>query len=171
MRKADFPENTLVYVNQATYSKLKDSDEAIYTISIVLAQILPLANNPENLKDYICKDIEVKVLCPVYDIDTAQFRGLEERLAVIVVRGDVDECFLSYGFDPDKTKQLYSHFKKNIPNIFQSTAFKKFYSLLKSDNKGSYSTLFYFLPSINDRKEKINQYKDNVQLYPITAIV
>lgn len=65
MRKADFPENTLVYVNQATYSKLKDSDEAIYTISVVLAQILPLANNPENLKDYICKDIEVKVLCPV----------------------------------------------------------------------------------------------------------
>ena len=168
--KADFPENMLVYVNQASYSSLKDGQEAIYTINVVLAQILPLANNPKNIKDYICKENEVKLLCPIYDSDSATFRGLEERLALIVVRGDKDECFLSYGYDPEKTKQLYSHFKKDIPNIFQSTAFKKFYPLLKSDNKGKYSNLFFFLPSTTDQKEKINQYKSHVQLYPVTAM-
>ena len=169
LSKADFLENTLVSVNQASYSKLKDGDKAIYTINIVLAQILPLAKNPENLNEYICKDNEVKLLCPIYDVDSATFCGLEERLAVIVVRGDKDECFLSYGYDPEKTKQLYSHFKKDILNIFQSTAFKKYYPLLKSDSKGNYSTVFYFLPSSTDQKEKINKYQDHVQLYPVTA--
>ena len=170
LSKADFPENTLVYINQASYSKMKDGDEAIYTINVVLAQILPLANNPENLNEYICKDNEVKILCPIYDVETATFRGLEQRLALIVVRGNKDECFLSHGYDPDKTKQLYSHFKKDIPNIFQSTAFKKYYPLLKSDDKGTYSTVFFFLPSTTDQKEKINKYKDHVQLYPVTAV-
>ena len=47
--KADLPENMLVYVNQASYSSLKDGQEAIYTINVVLAQILPLANNPKNI--------------------------------------------------------------------------------------------------------------------------
>ena len=33
--------------------------------------------------------------------------------------------------------------------------------------KGKSSTLFFYLPSTTDRKESINQYKDNVQLHPI----
>ena len=32
--------------------------------------------------------------------------------------------------------------------------------------KGKSSTLFFYLPSTTDRKESINQYKDNVQLHP-----
>ena len=29
--------------------------------------------------------------------------------------------------------------------------------------------MFYFLPSITDRKEKINQFKSNIQLYPLSV--
>ena len=40
---------------------------------------------------------------------------------------------------------------------------------MTSTDKGEYSTLFYYLPSITDRKEKINQFKNNVQLFPLTV--
>ena len=117
LRKADFPENTLVYVNQGTFSKMKDGDGAFYTVNVILAQILPLSNNPVNLNDYVCKEDEVKILCPVYYISTAKFQGLEERLAVIVVRGDDNEYFLSYGYNPEK-KRNYILFIKRLFLIY-----------------------------------------------------
>ena len=137
LSKANFPENTLVYINQARISTVKAGEQAIYMTNVILAQILPYANAPADI--------------------------------IIIVRGDENECFLSYGYDLEKSKQLYSSFKKEMPNVFTSTSFKKFNDFLTSTDKGEYSTLFYFLPSITDRKEKINQFKNNVQLYPLTV--
>ena len=168
LSKANFPENTLVYVNQARISTVKAGEQAIYMTNVVLAQILPYANNPD-LETYKLKDDEVLLFCPVYDTNTSKFKGIETRVALIIVRGDENECFLSYGYNPDKTKQLYSSFKQEIPNIFTSTAFRKFHDFLTSADKGEYSTLFYYLPSTTDRKEKINQFKTNVQLFPLTV--
>ena len=168
LSKTDFPENTLFYINQGTSSTVKSGEQAIYITNVLLAQILPYANSPD-IETYKLKDDEVLLTCPVYDKDTATFRGIETRVALIMVRGDDNELFLSYGYDPDKSKQLYSSFKKEIPNVFDSTSFKKFNEFLLSTDKGDFSNLFYFLPSITDRKEKINQFKSNVQLYPVTV--
>ena len=168
LNKADLPENTLFYINQGTSSTVKSGEQAIYITNVLLAQILPYANNPD-IEAYKLKDDEVLLECPVYDKDTATFRGIETRVALIMVRGDDNELFLSYGYDPDKSKQLYSSFKREIPNVLESTSFKKFNEFLLSTDKGDFSTLFYFLPSITDRKEKINQFKSNVQLYPLTV--
>ena len=168
LSKADLPENTLFYINQGTSSVVKSGDQAIYITNVLLAQILPYENSPD-IETYKLKDDEVLLTCPVYDKDTASFRGLETRVALIMVRGDENELFLSYGFDPDKSKQLYSSFKREIPNVLESTSFKKFNEYLLSTDKGDYSTMFYFLPSITDRKEKINQFKSNVQLYPLNV--
>ena len=41
--KANFPENTLVYINQGSVSQMKDG-EAIYLEYVVLGQIMPVAN-------------------------------------------------------------------------------------------------------------------------------
>ena len=169
LSKANFPENTLIYINQARISTVKAGEQAIYMTNVILAQILPYANVPDNLEAYKLKEDEVLLHCPVYDKDTSKFKSIETRVALIVVRGDENECFLSYGYDPDKSKQLYSSFKQEIPNVFSSTTFKKFNEFLTSTDKGEYSTLFYFLPSITDRKEKINQFKNNVQLFPLTV--
>ena len=168
LTKADIPENTLFYINQGKSSTVKSGEQAIYITNVVLAQILPYANTPD-IETYKLKDDEVLLTCPLYDKDTATFRGLETRVALIMVRGDDNELFLSYGFDPDKSKQLYSSFKREIPNVFELTSFKKFNDYLLSTDKGDYSTMFYFLPSITDRKEKINQFKSNVQLYPLNV--
>ena len=169
LSKANFPENTLVYINQARISTVKAGEQAIYMTNVVLAQILPYASIPDNIETYKLKEDEVLLQCPIYDKDTAKFKGIETRVALIMVRGDENECFLSYGYDPEKSKQLYSSFKQEIPNIFTSTSFNKFNDFLTSTDKGEYSTLFYYLPSITDRKEKINQFKNNVQLFPLTV--
>ena len=111
---------------------------------------------------------KMRLLCPVYNADTGRFLGLEKRLAVISIRCDNDEHFLSYGYDKDKSKVFFSTCKMMVPNIFQSTCFKKYNDFLKSDDEGDFSTLFCYLPSTTDRKESLNQHRGNVQLHPIT---
>ena len=148
-------------------SSLKSDEEAIYTVNVALAQLLPLINSPPDIEKYECQENEVKLLCPVYNADTGRFLGLEKRLAVISIRGDNDENFLSYGYDKDKSKVLFSTYKMMLPKIFQSTCFKKYKDFLKSDDKGDSSTLFCYLPSMTDRKESLNQHRHrgNVQLH------
>ena len=134
--KADFQENLLVYVKQGTVSTVKGGDQAIYLVNIVLVQVIPLANSPPDIEDYICQENEVKMLVPLYDVNTGDFKGVEKRLGLIVVCGNPDEYFLSYGFDKVKSKLLFSSFKRRLPNIFQSTCFKKHKTFLTSENKG-----------------------------------
>ena len=102
-----------------------------------------------------------------------EFQGVTEQLAYIVLRGDKEEVFFSYGFDSAKSKVLYSYSKNKIPDAFFSTAFKKHYSEIrneKRDNEDS-SSLFFFLPSITDRKESINQWLGHVNLVPIDLTI
>ena len=47
--QANFPENTLMYVNQGSISPVKNG-YAIYLDLVILAQILPLANPPPERK-------------------------------------------------------------------------------------------------------------------------
>ena len=67
LSKANFPENTLVYVNQARISTVKAGEQAIYMTNVILAQILPYANSPDvdtyKLKDrfYLCVQSMTKI--------------------------------------------------------------------------------------------------------------
>ena len=65
----------------------------------------------------------------------------------------------------------FSSFKHPIPNIFQGTAFKKHTKLLieKKGTAGS-SNLFFVLFSTTSRKEKINNFFNNVHLHPIDCV-
>ena len=140
-------------------------------MNIALAQLLLLVNSPPDIEQYECKENEVKLLCPLYDTTNAHFLGLEKRLAVIIVRSDEDEVFLSYGYDKEKSKFLFSSHKVWLPNIFQSTCFRKHIDFLKGNDKGESSALFCYLSSTTDRKESLNQFKGNVQLHPIDCVL
>ena len=76
---------------------------------------------------------------------------------------------MSYGFDADKSAVLYSMSKQKIPDAFISTTFRKRYSEIINERreKEAFSTLFYYLPPITDRKELVNQHKNNVNLSPV----
>ena len=170
--KANFPENTLCYVNQGSVSQVKDG-EAIYLEYVILGQIMAVANpDPSiDLDDYQFKENECLLYVPLYNKETGLFRGLGKRLGYITLRGDKNETFFSYGYDSEKSKMLYCSMKQQIPNIFQCTCFKKHHQYLlneKATDKLA-SSLFLFLPSTLDRKENILQFKNSVNLHPIDS--
>ena len=171
LEKVNIPENCLLYVNQGFLSTVKSGEIAMYLHNFVIGQLIIAANQPKDIANYVCSKNEVKLLSCVYDIESGQFKGIREQMAYIVLRGDVDETFLSYGFDKIKSKLLYSFSKQQIPNAFVSVAFKKHFEQIMSDDRNETSSLFYFLPSVCDRKEEINQHKNNVSLSPVDITV
>ena len=172
LEKVNIPENCLLYANQGFLSTVKSGEIAMYLNNFVIGQLIIAANQPKDIDTYICSKNEVKLLSCVYEIESGQFKGIREQVAFIVLRGDEDETFLSYGFDKIKSKLLYSFSKQQIPNAFVSVAFKKhFEQIMNDDNRDETSSLFYFLPSVSDRKEEINQHKNNVSLSPVDITV
>ena len=170
LEKVNIPENCLLYVNQGFLSTVKSGEIAMYLHNFIIGQLIIAANQPEDISTYICSNNEVKLLSCVYDLESGDFKGIREQIAFIVLRGDVDETFLSYGFNKVKSKVLYSFSKQQIPNAFASVAFKRHFDEIMNENKSDIrSSLFYFLPSVSDRKEAINQHKNNVSLFPFNV--
>ena len=165
LEKVNIPENCLLYVNQGFLSTVKGSEIAMFLHNFIIGQLIIAANQPKDIATYDCLKNEVKLLSSVYDIESGDFKGVREQIAFIVLRGDVDETFLSYGFDNVKSKLLYSYSKQQIPHAFSCVAFKKHFQEIMNESKSeTMSSLFYFLPSVSDRKEAINQHENNVSL-------
>ena len=169
--KANFPELTLTYVNQARVSLVKGGDKAIYCDFVILAQIMPLANIDPliNLDTYEPKDNEVVIFVPMYNTVTGLYYGLSKKLGLITLRGDAQERFFSYGYSKEKSALLHCSMKAPLPNNFTSTCFQKHKQLLLDQNElgVKQSELLFFLPATLDRKEEFLQWKDNVHLHPI----
>ena len=166
--KNDFPENCLCYINQA-YLTVKDRDTMIYCDYITLAQIVVFRSPPdsevENIDELIKNDKKlIKIYMPMYDVTTGKFLGLKESVGYIMIRNQEDEVFLSYGYSSEHSTSLYCYQKQPIPNIFNT---HKLANYLES--KAEISDICFYLPSITDRKEEINRYKDMVSLTPVTS--
>ena len=166
LHKRDFPENALIYINQA-YLSVKDGEPIIYCDYIVVGQLLILKNPPEEIdpdnKNYI------KLYLPAYNREQGKFWGVKECLAYIMLRGDEDESFFMYGYDSKKSSILYCYSKQLMPNVFKGTSFNSHHLHNVAEAKEDFSKTFFYLPSVTDRKEKINQYKDQVSLIPVTC--
>ena len=173
LEKVNMPENTLFFVNQAYLSTVKSGDVAMYNHNFIFGQLITAANQPTDIENYVCKDNEVKLFSCIYDLATGEFNGIREQVAYIVLRGDQHEIFFSYGFEKSKSQILHSYSKNQIPDAFVSTAFRRHYSEVVNEKKGKEdsSSLCFFLPSITDRKEEINQWKNNPSLTPINFTI
>ena len=62
-------------------------------------------NNTENIEEYKCLPHKVKLVALPYNVDNGDFLGFEKRLAFIMIRGDNNEAFFSYGYDKAKSKK------------------------------------------------------------------
>ena len=166
LEKQNIPENCLLYINQAFLSTVKNGELAMYNHNFIIGQIILEANQPEDISTYECAPNVVKLYTCIYDINTGEFKGVRE--SYIILCGDDEEVFLSYGYDAAKAKVLYASSKQKIPDA-SATCFNKHFSEIMNEKreKDDHSTLFYFLPSITDRKESINQWRDNVNLTPV----
>ena len=106
LNKVKFLENTLIYANQRSISTLKGGDYAIYLDYVILGQLICAKNLLENFDNYECGANGVKLCVLLYYVETGEFRDLQNWVAYIMVRGDGDEMFLSYGYDEDKSNVL-----------------------------------------------------------------
>ena len=156
-------------MNQGYLSTVKSGELAIYNHNFILDQLIVAANHLKNKDEYDCQKDEVKLVTCIYGKSTGQSNGLKLQLAYIVLRGDKEKSFFSYGVNEKKSSVLYSVAKERIPNAFVCTCFKKHFCEVTEErlHGGEFSNLFFYLPSITDRKEKINQFRDNDSLNPI----
>ena len=133
LEKRNIPENCLLYVNQAFLSTVKKGELAMYNHNFSIGQIIPAANQPEDISTYECAPNEVKLYTCIHEINTGEFKGVRESLAYIILRGDDEEVFLSYGYDAAKAKVLYTSSKQKIPNAFSATCFNKHFSEIMNE--------------------------------------
>ena len=173
LEKKYIPENALFHINQSYISTVKNGNLTMYHHNFIIGQLIVAANQPVEIDEYVCKDNEVILFTCKYDLQTDEFLGLRCEVVFIVLRGDERELLLSYGFDTDKASVLYSSSKQKIPDAFISVSFKKHYSEIMNERreKEDFSTLFYYLPSITDRKEDLNQHHNNVNLSPVDCSI
>lgn len=75
MKKINYPENSVIYVNQA-YLTVKNDKIMFYADFYLIRQIIEALNLPESITNYVYKDREVKIYKPRYDVSTAEFLGL-----------------------------------------------------------------------------------------------
>ena len=112
IRRANFPENTLCYVNQGTVLLVKGGEKAIYLEFVVIGQVMPVANaDPSiNLETHVFKDNEVLLYVPVYNKATGLYGVLKKKLGQITLRGDDRERFF-YGYSKEKSSVFYCYIK------------------------------------------------------------
>lgn len=70
----------------------------------ILWQIIPALNVPVDIESQVCAEDEVKLIRPLYDFSTREFKVIAKTLAYIMVRGMKMEHFFSYHFSQDKLR-------------------------------------------------------------------
>ena len=167
LEKANLPKMTIFYVNQA-YLSYKDNKKIYYTDVYIIDQVVPLLNPPEDMKNYVPKSDELKIIKPKHDPVTGQFLGLIESLSNVTVR-DEQVHFFVYGYNKENSKILYNTHRMKIPNSFSTTIFNRHRIQYESGavSEPDFSKVFFFLPSTTDRIEDSNRYLGSVNLNPI----
>ena len=116
----------------------------------------------------VLKENEVRMVRPKYNPETDEFLGLYETAGFMVVRGSPEEIFFNYGYDKEKSKVLYLHYRRIISNSFSSTIFNLHRIMIeRGEADAEFSNIYFFLPSGTDRSEEINKYLNNVSISPI----
>ena len=135
----------------------------------LIGQVNECLSPPEDLHSHEFGDWEVKKYRPKYDKMTGAFLGLYEALGYIMVRGDPQKHLLDYGSWKKNSKILHSNYKKRIPNSFSGTFFNRHRIQYKSGafHGLTFSNIYYFLTSTNDRVQEINRHMGTVNLTPI----
>ena len=55
MKKVNYPENSIIYINQA-YFTVENNKKMFYADHYIIGQIIETLNPPENITKYVCKD-------------------------------------------------------------------------------------------------------------------
>ena len=143
----------------------------MYNHNHILGQLVVAANQLKDIDQYTPAENELKLAVCLHNTSTGEFQDIAMRLAYIMLRGDDEECFFSYRYSEKKSLVLHLVDKEKIPNVFISTCFEKHFPEIMNERQHNdvFSGIFFYLPSITDRKNKINQHWENVNLNPIDS--
>ena len=120
---------------------------------------------PQDVSSYTLKENKVKMVRPCYNPKTGEFERLYKTIGYLILRGSPEEVFFNYVYDHEKSKTLYLHYRRRIQNSFPGTIFNRHRAMIESGKvEGNLSNTYFFLPSITDRSEDINQYLNNVSI-------
>lgn len=101
LENVKYPENSISYLNQG-YLSIKKNKKMFYADYFVIGQIIEVLKPSENTDAYVCKEKEVKLVRPKYNIATGEFLRLYKTVGFIIVIGDENELFFIYGCDKEK---------------------------------------------------------------------
>ena len=126
------------------------------------------ASNPtEAMSTYDLKEKKVRMVRSKYNPETSEFLRLYETVGFMVARGSPEEVFFSYVYDKEKSKVLYFHYRRRIPNSFSGTIFNRHCVMIENGEADTeFSNNYFFLYFITDRNEEINKYLNNVSILP-----
>ena len=114
------------------------------------------------------KENEVRMVRSKYNPETSEFLRLYETVGFVVARGSPEEVFCNYGYDKEKSKVLYFHYRRRIQNSFSGTIFNRHRVMIESGVADTeFSNNYFFLYFITDRNEENNKYLNNVSISPI----
>ena len=129
--------------------RVQKGQNNLYADYFILGRIILAENVLEDVDSFECLPDKLKIIRPLYDPETGNFKGLKNTTGLINVRGDQEEVFFNYRNCDNKSKVLYCVQRRQVLDIFTGETF---------------STKIFFLSTTTDRKEKINQHKANVSL-------
>ena len=141
----------------------KDNKKIYCNDIVIIGQITPLLNQPEDISEYAPKEDKVKILRPRCDATKGEFLGLEYCTAYLTVRNDLNEQFYDYSYSKENSKLLYSTHKIKILSSFSTTIFSRHRLQYESGAfaETDLSNTFFLLSTV-DRTGKINRYLDSV---------
>ena len=129
--KPNFPENTLVYINNNSNTPVKGG-HALYLEYVIIGQILLMANLPPGIDldkdDY--KDNEVLIFNP----ENGLYRGLTKKFGYVTLRVDLNENFYAMVLTNRIQKFCFALSDNHYP-IFFSVQLSKNLSFLMSENQ------------------------------------
>ena len=167
MEKVNISENSIIYINQA-YLTIQKNKNIYYCDYFILGQVIEACNPPNDISKHELQDREAKFFHPGYNKETGEFLGFYETIGLLVVRGDAEEIFLNYGYDKEKSKVLYSNYRRKIPNSFCGIIFSRHRNVFEcGESDLTTLSLYFFLPSITDRSETVNQYLNIISISPL----
>ena len=168
LRVVEQPAPSQEVANDQAFLTVKKNKKSFYCDYYVLGQTVEASNTLQDISSYTLKEKEVKMVRPQYNPETGKFKGLYETAGFLVVRGSPEEVFFNYGYDKEKSKTLFSHYRRKIPNSFSGTIFNGHRTMIESGEvESEMSNIFFFLHSITDRSEEINKYLNNVPVCPV----
>ena len=62
----------------------------------MLRQVLATVNPQANIYKHELAEAKVKIVQPLYNVETWMFKGLQETAGTININGATDECFFNY---------------------------------------------------------------------------